>query len=64
VLAEEAIPRYLSRSNLDRINLGEGIKTLIRVSCRSLGEWNKYWLEDGRRKYIFFMKEEMICDTT
>jgi len=38
MLMEEAIPRYLSRSNLSRINLGEGIRALVRVKCGNLGE--------------------------
>jgi len=38
---------------LGRINLGEGIRALVRVKCVNLGEWNKYWLEDKRKKCIF-----------
>jgi len=41
MLAEGVIPRYLPRTNVDRINL-EGIRALIRVRCGNLGEWNKY----------------------
>jgi len=57
VLAKGVILRYLLRSNLDRINLGEEIRALIRVRCGNLGKWNKYWLEEGRRKCSFCNKE-------
>jgi len=56
VLTEGVIPRYLSRRNLDRIDLGQGIRALIRVRCGNLGEWNKYWIEERKRKYNFCNK--------
>jgi len=39
MLAKGVISRYLLR-NLCRINLGEGIRALVRVKCGNLGERN------------------------
>jgi len=52
VLAEGVI----SKNNLGRINLGEWIRALVRVRYGNLREWNKYCLEEGRRKCSFCNK--------
>jgi len=45
--------RYLMRGNLEKTNIGEGMRALARLKCGNLEEWNKYWLAEETRKYIF-----------
>jgi len=53
ILAKGRGPRYLLRGNLEKTNLGEGIRALARLRCGNLEEWNKYWLVEETRKCIF-----------
>jgi len=62
VLVEEVILRYLSRSNLgDRIDLGEGIRALIRVrwefgKMERIQERKKYFCDKGREELWHYIE--------
>jgi len=53
ILAEEGIPRYLKRSNLENEIKGDRIRALIKLRCGNLEEWNKFWIEEDRKKCKF-----------
>jgi len=46
---EGGIPKYLERENLEKIEMGDGIRALVMLRCGNLEEWNKYWLEEKER---------------
>jgi len=53
VLAEEEVPRYLMRGSLERMVKGDRVRALARLRCGYLEDWNKFWLEEDRRKCRF-----------
>jgi len=50
---EGRIPRYLEKEKLEKIEMGEGIRALIKLRCGNLEEWNKYWLVETKRVCCF-----------
>jgi len=36
------VPRYLRKENLEKLEMGEGIRALAKLRCGNLEEWNKY----------------------
>jgi len=56
ILAEKGIPRYLKKSNLESEIRGDGIRALMKLRFGNLEEWNKFWIEEDRRKCKFCRK--------
>lgn len=46
-------PKYLRKESIEKGNMGEGIRALIKLRCGNLEEVNKYWLEEGSKRCIF-----------
>jgi len=53
LLVEGRVPKYLGREKLERTEMGEGVRALVRLRCGNLEEWNKYWLEENKRLCSF-----------
>jgi len=53
IITEGKVPRYLLKESIERVELGEGVRALAKLRCENMEEWNKYWLEEGKRKCSF-----------
>jgi len=42
LLVEGRVSRYLGREKLERTEMGDGVRALIKLRCGNLEEWNKY----------------------
>jgi len=40
--------RSIFTMSMEKTNLGEGVRALVRLRCRNMEEWNKYWLDEVR----------------
>jgi len=45
--------RYLKRSSLEMEGKGDRIRVLMKLRCGNLEDWNKFWIEEDRRKCKF-----------
>lgn len=50
------MPRYLAEESMDRITVGDGVKTLLKIRCDNMEEANKYWLGDEYKMCVFVKK--------
>lgn len=46
-------PGYLKKESLEKIEIGDRIRALIRIRCGNMEENNKYWMEEKNRICIF-----------
>lgn len=46
-------PIYLRKENLDNLNLGRGIRAMIKLRCENMEEIKKYWMEENAWKFVF-----------
>jgi len=58
LLVEGGVPRYLGREILEKTEMGEGVRALVKLRCGNLEEWNKYWLEENKRLCSFCGKDK------
>jgi len=50
---KEGRPRYLINENINKLEIGDGVRALTRLRCGNMEEENRYWKKEEDRVYIF-----------